>query len=104
MSLRSHNTNAQKPEAGYNEVRNTTGTACAFSASRTADVSCGDLRMARWGKSLAGGVVASCHEGTLGELAGRGYITTADSGKECCFAAVHDRIAQSLRAKGSSWC
>ena len=89
----------QKPQTGCLEVGRTIDKACDFSSSRTVDIICGDLNMARWQYKDA----ADWHEGTYNELELRHFIPVADHIDECCFVAAHDQLVQTLHIKGSSW-
>ena len=98
LSLHLNNVHAKKPQAGFMELGATIDKAVNFDDRHTVDIICGDLNMARW-KNHAD----QWHEGTLNELEMRGFLPIADYVNECCFVAVHERIAKTLHTKGSSW-
>ena len=98
LSLHLDNVHAKKPQAGFLDVGRTIDSAIDYSSSRTVDIICGDINMARW-KTDAN----QWHEGTLNELEKRGFMPIADYVNECCFIAVHERLSQSLHVRGSSW-
>ena len=81
------------------ELGATIDKAVNFDDRHTVDIICGDLNMARWKRNHAD----QWHEGTFKELEMRGFLPIADYVNECCFVAVHERIAKTLHTKGSSW-